>query len=56
MGGERIVFCKKLSQDTACELWRNGAIDKELIDAVEVFLELQKRRLGLIKKSKDKLA
>ena len=33
-----------------------AAIDKELIDAVEVFLELQKRRLGLIKKSKDKLA
>jgi hypothetical protein len=56
MGGERIVFMHEVEPGHGVRIVASGAIDKELIDAVEVFRELQKRRLGLIKKSKDKLA
>jgi hypothetical protein len=56
MGGERIVFTPEVELEQGVPIVASGAIDKELIDAVEKFLELQKRRLSLIKKSKDKLA
>jgi len=50
------VFAREVEPEHGVRIVASGAIDKELTDAVKMFLELQKRRPGLIKKSKDKLA
>ena len=39
MGGERIVFAHEVDPEHGLRIVESGAIDKELIDAVEMFLE-----------------
>jgi hypothetical protein len=57
MEGERVVFTHEVEPEHGVRIVASGAVDGELIDAVEMFLELQKRRLGLsAKKPKDKSA
>jgi hypothetical protein len=57
MEGERIVFTHEVEPEHGVRIVASGAVNEELIDAGEMFLELQKKRLGLTtKKSKDKAA
>jgi hypothetical protein len=54
MEGERIVFTHEVEPEHGVRIVASGAVDKELIAAVEMFLALQKKRLGLdSNKSKD---
>ena len=54
MEGERVVFTHEVDPEHGVRIVASGAVDEELIDAGEMFLELQKKRLGLSgKKSKD---
>jgi hypothetical protein len=50
MEGERIVFTHEVEPEHGVRIVASGAVDEELIDAVEMFLDLQKRRLGLTTK------
>ena len=55
MEGERIVFTHEVEPDHGVRIVASGAVDEELIDAVELFLVLNKKRLGLTSKTpKDK--
>jgi hypothetical protein len=56
MEGERIVFTHEVEPEHGVRIVASGAVDQELIDAVEMFLELQKKRLATAKKNKDKAA
>jgi hypothetical protein len=48
---------RKVEPDHGVRIVASGAVDEELIDAVEMFLELQKKRLAAAsKKGKDKAA
>lgn len=56
MYGERIIFTHEVEPEHGVRIVASGAVDEELIDAVEMFLELQKKRLAAAKKGKDKAA
>jgi hypothetical protein len=57
MEGERIVFTHEVEPEHGVRIVASGAVDEELIDAVEMFLELQKKRLSAAaKKVRDKAA
>jgi len=47
MEGERIVFTHEVEPERGVRIVASGAVDEELIDAVEMFLESAKKRLGL---------
>ena len=51
MEGERIIFTYEAEPEHGVRIVASGAVDEELIDAVEMFLELQKKRLGLTTKN-----
>jgi hypothetical protein len=50
MEGERVVFTHEVEPQHGVRIVASGAVDQELVEAVEMFLTLQKKRLGLDKK------
>jgi hypothetical protein len=57
MESERVVFTHEVEPEHGVRIVASGAVDEELIDAVAMFLELQKKRLATAsKKAKDKVA
>jgi hypothetical protein len=47
MEGERVVFTQEIEPEHGIRIVASGAVDADLIDAVEMFLKLHKRRLGI---------
>jgi len=47
MEGERIVFTHEVEPEHDVRIVARGAVDKDLIEAVEAFLTLQRKKLGL---------
>jgi hypothetical protein len=47
MDGERIVFTHEVEPEHDVRILARGAIDRDLIEAVEAFLVLQRKKLGI---------
>ena len=47
MEGERIVFTHEVEPEHGVRIVASGAVDKDLIEAVEAFLTLQRKKLGI---------
>jgi hypothetical protein len=47
MEGERIVFTHEVEPEHGVRIIASGAVDKDLIEAVEAFITLQRKKLGI---------